>query len=272
MPSAKVPIWAYHLLNPNTTSSVEIEVTNSLGYFYFEDEDTGNFLDSTITLCIPDTEELGFVYCERDEETQACLHDLITAINLNLEKVGITNRVGFIEEPNVEYAEKEIESLEERRYAKVGAGLSDSIDEKVVIETFEILQEFDRRSFDSQSSKERINIIKALELYDNALSSPNRYTQHMLLYMALEHAVLYKENSKVSGDDLDEKMERVTGIDKVRFADTIRTLYNRQKHPDRTRADVKRSLRILGNKELYTEALNRVLSEAIRDRVKVLTK
>lgn len=271
MPSAKVPIYAYDLLNPTKTASIEIEMTNTMGHFYFEDEDTGEFKDTTITLYIPDTKELGFIRGRLDEKTQQCLYDLLTAINLNLEESAMTKSMGFIESADFEYTDEELEAMEESYFGDLGLRVTDSIDETEVLKTYEDLRKFNRYSYSNQSSKEKINVIKALELYDNALSSVHKYTQHMLLYMALEHAVLYKESSKVQGTDLDEKMGKVTSINKSQFKNTIRTLYNRQKHPDRNQKDVKKSLRILENdKELYTHSLNRVLSQAIINRVQSL--
>lgn len=262
MPSAKIPLFAYDFLNPTGTNTMEVELTNTEGKFRFED--TGEWGKTVITLSIPDTEEFGFVHREIDKETQQILQDLVTAVNLNSEKAAMSRQLSPLDSAEVEYTEEELEELGNRTYAEIGIGATVEVDEKAVIDVFNSLRTFDRFSFSSPGFK-RVNLIKALNLYDNAVDSVNRYSQHMSLYMALEHLAL-RDGTYAKNDELDRKMSSVTGIAKKHFR-KIRRLYNRQKHPDTRKSDIQKSIQILEHKNLHTRAMRKGLNHALKAEI-----
>jgi len=261
MPSAEIPLFAYDFLNPKGTNSIEVDLHESKGTFYFDD--TGKGGDTVITLKIPDTEVFGFIYLELAEETRRILQDIVTAMNLNLERSGLTREINLLDRAEVNYTEEELEKID-RTYADVGLGIEASMDEEDVLNTFSELRKFDRYSYNTKDLK-KINLIKALKLYDNSIDNFDRYTQHMSLYMALEHVALY-DGSEKYGEELDKEMNKITGIKKKHFS-RIRKLYNRQKHPDRNQGDMNKSRQVLKEMELHTRSLRSCLNEALKARI-----
>ena len=258
MPSAELKVYGYNFFNPVSTSSMNIEFNESQGKFDINNLDE---FSNWIKIEIPDTTEFNFEDRETNKENPTnMIQNLITAINLNLDSGAITRFPNEFEEVSIEFHDDE-----ERLYLDTGIGASDSLDEDDVIETFSDLVNLDRNNLNSRTKKE-MNLIKSLLLFDKAMDVKDRFSEHMLLYMSLENAVLHNSSDGESGEDLDEKMSNATGINESKFK-TWRRLYNRQKHSDHSTSDVKKSVKAIQSRDTHVVGLKRGVSKAIKDRI-----
>ena len=258
MPSAKIPISAYDIMNPHISSDVDISMIDKKGKFQLKKDEEG--YRPKYILEIADTTDFDFIYKGKDAETS--IQNLLIALNLNLETVVFTRHISNKHYEQIDYTEKDKEEYDDIdtnvRYTLV---TKQDLSEKSVIDTFEDLARLNRFDLNNPTIK-NMNLIKAIFLYEAAMESSNRFVQHMMLYMTMETACLYDGNYK-SGSELDQKMSRISGISKKEISKWRRN-YNRQKHVDTDQSDVTQTKDIIEKSRYVRDfriAANQVLNK-----------
>lgn len=259
MPSAKVTISAYEIMNPHLSSDVDVSMIDEKGNFQLQKKDEGYRPKYIIE--IPDTTDFDFIY--RGDDAESSIQNLLTALNLNLEKVAFTRHISEKDYEQIDYTEKEKEEYDIGPHARVGTAIEVDVSEESVIDTFHKLGDLDRFDVNTPTVKE-MNLIKAVSLYETAIEYSNKFEQHMMLYMTMETACLYDGNYH-NGAVLDQKMSSLSGIAEKHIR-KWRRLYNRQKHVDTDRSDVAKSKDVMQTPSHVRDfriAANRVLHKRL---------
>lgn len=255
MPSAKVTISAYEIMNPHLSSDVDVSLVDKKAKFQLRKQDEG--YRPKYILDIPDTTNFDFIF--RGDDAETSIQDLMTAINLNLERVAFTRHISEKEYEQIDYTEKEKEEYDIGTFARMGTAIEVDLSEESVIDAFDKLASLDRFDLNTLTVKE-MNLIKAVSLYETAIESSNKFVQHMMFYMTMETACLYDGNY-LSGAVLDQKMSNLSGIAEKHIRQW-RRLYNRQKHVDTDPSDVAKTKDVMENPSHVRDfriAANRVL-------------
>lgn len=232
MPSARITVSAYGILNPQLSFDLDLSITDNEGKFLLKKENEG--YRPEYTLEIPNTTDFDFTHKGEDAETS--IQNLLTAINLNLEEVVFTRHTYDKDHEKIDYTEQEKEEYDhiDSTVRYLWSSETD-LSENSVIRTFDKLNGLDRFNLNNPTIKE-MNLIKAVSLYENAIGYSNRFAQHAMLYMTMETACLY-DGDDLCGSDLDQRMSNLSGIAEADIEEW-RERYNRQKHVDRDRSDV----------------------------------
>lgn len=211
---------------------------------------------------------------------------LLIAFNLNLKRLVLTNQKASYVRPYVNAGQTCNPILTEEPRSNGGRiiqiklneeispqdsysryiELTESVGEKAVLETLRRINKLFKAPGDLRAS----NLKKALERYEDSMTSCNMRSTFLSLYIALENAVNYDCNDKHCRDEnFDKKASKIIGVQEEVIA-KWRTRANRIKHVDSNYEEMNKYNS--GMKELPTclESLRQATNKAIISRLKNL--
>jgi len=139
------------------------------------------------------------------------------------------------------------------------------IDENKLWELIRKLMDYDIFN-DQDRSLTEINVLKAIELYQEAMFSLGYVYAYKSLYAALETSINADKTTPLRGCRLDQETSNVTGFN-ITEVEEIRNFNNSSKHKIRNPREYLDYLNSKSKLEIY-EKLKSIVDEAIKNRIR----
>jgi hypothetical protein len=128
--------------------------------------------------------------------------------------------------------------------------ISDTIDEVEVTNMFQNINNLNKLKLASTVTKEQLNLLLALDHYQNAAKASNLLFIFRDLFNSLQQIVDI-HGKDISGTEFDKECGRLTNID-ITYIENMRHFFDRIKHVQRNNQDIQK---VLGGNDIYKKAI-----------------
>lgn len=279
----KRPIFAHDFVNPpneQTSCDIDINLINPSGSINLNKEAPG--VQTRYLLTVSDSSLIGLSSYEQVIVERA-IKDLVLSFNLSLVRVSLSTLQGDLPSTEVKFHPKETkvkieqtseginvriaETLRMRGEAHVTIGTHDELDEKQALANLEKIIKVKRFKPPSNSSLKAVNLGKALNAYESAMSTFDRLRVFKNLYNTIEFCANWNGVNR-TGSSLDSL---VASISNVQQADVCywRRFNARTKHVDRTPIDASKYIQGMERVSSILQSIREATKQLIIDRLNI---
>lgn len=280
----KRPIFAHDLVNPpaeDRNCDVNLLLTNSKGRINLVKESVG--LQTRYSLSILDPSSLGLSTSEQNTVNRF-IRDLVLASNLLLRHAALSTLEGDLAESHIEFKQSEskvvvedtpqgkhitiTETIMLRDSVHVTIGFTEEIDEDRLAFNLGLINKVNKNKLPKDTTLELVNLKKALNEYENAMSVFDRLMIFKHLFNSIELAVNWDGIDR-RGSVFDTEVATTASL-QVLEVTGWRKFYDRTKHVDRTPKDITAFIRGMENLPSLLMPLRLASETLIIDRLKRL--
>lgn len=244
-------IFAHDFLNPpseDRSCDVNILLINSSGAISLDKEAAGMQTRYALTVSNPSSIRLS---SSDQTAVERIIKELILSFNLCLSRTCLSTLEGDLPSADVHVQPAEtkviveqtpvgkniniVETISFRDTVHITIGTKEELDEKEALAVLERSLHVNRFELQRTSPIELINLAKALNEYETAMSSFDRLRIFKSLFNSLELSVNWNGTNYTS-QDFDNLVASLSNVQSHEVRDW-RSFYNRTKHVDRTPAD-----------------------------------
>jgi hypothetical protein len=275
------PVFVHSIVNPpgeDRSSDADLEITRPKGKIVLTKGEVS--LQTQYSLTVLEPASLG-PKSAGQAQIENFVRDLVLAADLGLLQAAISTLQGNSSPSQVEFKPPETKVTVEqtpnggnvhitefvtmRDTVHIQIGFREQVDESGLLDTLGLVLKADRHSEVGKMDARQINLKKALDEYENAMSSFDRVAIFKHLFNSLELATNSDSKGR-SGSDLDGEVSRVTGVS-ISDVASWRRFYDRLKHIDRTPKDITEFVSGMSSIPEHIRQLRPVASKMLLDRL-----
>jgi hypothetical protein len=244
-------IFAHDFRNPpaeDRSCDIEIHLINSSGLITLSKITAG--IQTEYSLCVSDSSVIGLSSSDQVSIERA-MKNLVLAFNIGLIRACLSTLQGDLPTTEVRFpsaaTKVSVEQISNEKHIQITETVTvrdtvhvriitrEEVDENQVMANLTKINHVNRFEMSSSVPIRMVNLVKALNAFENAMSTFDRMYIFKSLFNALEFCTNWDGRDR-TGNDLDSE---VSSISRVPTSDVAnwRLLYNRTKHVDRAPLD-----------------------------------
>ena len=277
----KRSVFAHNFLNPpaeDRSCDINLELINPSGLITLTKEGAG--IQTRYLLLVSDPSIIG-LNTSNQIQVERRIKDLVLAFNLCLVRTCLSTLQGDLPSAEVKLQPSEtkvkieqtsdgqhisvFETITLRSSVHIRIGTHEELDEKPALNNLKKIIRFNRLELTPAIPLQVVNVAKALNEYENAMTTFDRLRIFKNLFNTLEFGANWNGVDR-RGPVLDSEIASISNVQES-IVRSWRDFYNRTKHVDRSPIDASEFIQGMENLTLFLPSIREATKQLIIDRL-----